>query len=358
MIGLAAEMSTMDMADRSAATTPVSDDLGAACTPPPTAVSAANSLLPPGPPLPDPATLCVPLRNAGLAAGTTLGMDDSMDAMGRILVPDGAGRMQSPATRAWMDGIFSIISQEFRDTYGRDPPMVLTLDGLLPPASPLPNPATKCAPLRTDRPAASNWTTLRWSHVGLWSELGLAAGFSLRWSVHSALSMAAKGALPDDILQTFLPEACLRHSRQFLLNSLAEWGLTFCDLICDATLARARAFWDYDTRLAGKHFDGQNTLAHAEDLLGFYIFGLACSRYLTRARACRCLMQTQHDLLDGVMALQCAKPHELPKYRACLLSVLDGYEQLNSSHRQPPSSKASALGSCLGSGVHRYEFYL
>ena len=63
----------------------------------------------------------------------------------------------------------------------------------------------------------------------------------------------------------------------FLLNSLAAWGLTFCDLICDATLARARAFWDYDARLAGTHLDGQNTLAHAEDsdLLGFYIFGLA-----------------------------------------------------------------------------------
>ena len=34
VIGSAAEMSTMDMADRSAATTPVSDDLGAACKKP------------------------------------------------------------------------------------------------------------------------------------------------------------------------------------------------------------------------------------------------------------------------------------------------------------------------------------
>ena len=67
-----AEMSTMDMADRSAATTPVADDLGAACTtlPMPAVSAAHHSLLPPGPPLLHPATLCVPLGIAGLAART------------------------------------------------------------------------------------------------------------------------------------------------------------------------------------------------------------------------------------------------------------------------------------------------
>jgi len=29
-----------------------------------------------------------------------------------------------------------------------------------------------------------------------------------------------------------------------------------------------------------RFFDGRNTLAHAEDALGFYVFGLACSCYL------------------------------------------------------------------------------
>ena len=68
--------------------------------------------------------------------------------------------------------------------------------------------------------------------------------------------------------------------------------------------ARARAFWDYDARLAGTHFDGRHTLAHAEHVLGFYVFGLACSRYLARVHACRCLLNTRLVLGDGVMALQ------------------------------------------------------
>ena len=156
---------------------------------------------------------------------------------------------------------------------------------------------------------------------------GLAAGKTLRWSEQSALSMAARGALPDDILQGFLPQACLRNSCLFLLNSLAAWGLTLCDLLSDISLARARAFWDYDARLARRHFDGRHTLAHAEAVLGFYVFGLACSHYLVRIYACDTLLvQTEIDLVHGVMALECAKPHELPKYRACLLSVLPGNE--------------------------------
>ena len=74
-----AEMSTMDMADRSAATTPVADDLGAACTtlPMPAVSAAHHSLLPPGPPLLHPDTSCVPLGSAGLAASKNLGMVDS-----------------------------------------------------------------------------------------------------------------------------------------------------------------------------------------------------------------------------------------------------------------------------------------
>jgi len=35
------------------------------------------------------------------------------------------------------------------------------------------------------------------------------------------------------------------------------------------------------------------------------------------------------DLVAGVKALQCAKPHELPEYRACLLSVLAGFERVH-----------------------------
>jgi hypothetical protein len=142
--------------------------------------------------------------------------------------------------------------------------------------------------------------------------------------------MAARGSLPDDILQEFLPQACLRHSRVFLLTSLASWDLTLCDLLSDFSLARARAFWDYDARLAGKHFDGRNTLAHAEAVLGFYVLGLACSCYLARFSALHqvdCMFRD--DFVDGVKALQCAKPKELPAYRACLLSVLAGLERVN-----------------------------
>ena len=130
--------------------------------------SSNHSLLPPGPPLLHPATLCVPQRNAGLAAGTVLGMIDSMDPMGRIIVQDGAGRAHSQAAREWKAGVLSILLREFQTAYGRDPPWmlldgdfqqhetVLTLNtnGLLPPGSPLPNPATMCAPLRTDGLAA------------------------------------------------------------------------------------------------------------------------------------------------------------------------------------------------------------
>ena len=169
-IGLDDELSTLDMAGRSTAINPVPNETGSACTAlPMTAVSAANhSLLPPGPPLLHPATLCVPQRNAGLAAGTMLGMVDSMDPMGRIMVQDGAGRAHSQAAREWKAGVLSIFLREFQTAYGRDPPWmlldgdfqqhetVLTLNtnGLLPPGSPLPNPATMCAPLRTDGLAA------------------------------------------------------------------------------------------------------------------------------------------------------------------------------------------------------------
>ena len=38
---------------------------------------------------------------------------------------------------------------------------------------------------------------------------------------------------------------------------------------------------------------------------------------------------TGDDLVDAVYALQCAKPKELPAYRACLLSVLAGLERVN-----------------------------
>ena len=124
--------------------------------------------------------------------------------------------------------------------------------------------------MRTDGLAAG--IKLRWLLV--WNG-GPDAGTALRWSAHSALCMAARGSLPDDILREFLPEACLRNSRMFLLNSLASWDLTLCDLLSDLSIARARAFWDYDARLAGKHPDGRNTLAHAVDVLGFYVFGLA-----------------------------------------------------------------------------------
>ena len=127
-----------------------------------------SQLAPPGPPLLHPATLCVPQRNAGLAAGTMLGMVDSMEPMGRIMVQDGDGRAHSQAAREWKAGVLSILLREFQTAYGRDPPWmlldgdfqqhetVLTLNtnGLLPPGSPLPNPATMCAPLRTDGLAA------------------------------------------------------------------------------------------------------------------------------------------------------------------------------------------------------------
>ena len=92
-----------------------------------------------------------------------------MDPMGRIMVQDGAGRAHSQAAREWKAGVLSILLREFQTAYGRDPPWmlldgdfqqhetVLTLNtnGLLPPGSPLPNPATTCAPQRTTGLAAS-----------------------------------------------------------------------------------------------------------------------------------------------------------------------------------------------------------
>ena len=91
-----------------------------------------------------------------------------MEPMGRIMVQDGDGRAHSQAAREWKAGVLSIFLREFQTAYGRDPPWmlldgdfqqhetVLTLNtnGLLPPGSPLPNPATMCAPLRTDGLAA------------------------------------------------------------------------------------------------------------------------------------------------------------------------------------------------------------
>jgi len=91
----------------------------------------------------------------------------------------------------------------------------------------------------------------------------------------------------------------------------------------------ASTFSDYDARLAGKHFDGRNTLAHAEDALGFYVFGLACSCYLARTSVPNISFRLGADLVAGVKALQCAKPHELPEYRARVLSVLAGFERVH-----------------------------
>ena len=87
-IGLDDELSTLDMAGRSTAINPVPNETGSACTAlPMTAVSAANhSLLPPGPPLLHPATSCAPQRNAGMAAGTVLGVVTSCVAVGRVIV--------------------------------------------------------------------------------------------------------------------------------------------------------------------------------------------------------------------------------------------------------------------------------
>ena len=78
----------------------------------------------------------------------------------KMIVQDGAGRAHSQAAREWKAGVLSILLREFQTAYGRDPPWmlldgdfqqhetVLTLNtnGLLPPGSPLPNPAAVPAP--------------------------------------------------------------------------------------------------------------------------------------------------------------------------------------------------------------------
>ena len=231
-----------------------------------------------------------------MAASDAIGIDDALlettctDPMGRIIVPDDAGRMPSLAMHACKDG--------FR--HDTDP------NGLLPSVSPLPKPATLCAPLRTDV---------------------MVAGMCTRsWGEASAIRMADRGTLPDDILQVFLPQAC-RTSRQFLRTSLAEWGLTLCHLLCDTSMARSRAFWAYEFQLATRQSDERHTLANAEAVLGFYVFGLACSGYFVRRDEGPVLGdRVDHDIFDGIMALECAKAHELPEYRACLLSVLAAFE--------------------------------
>ena len=125
-IGIGDELSTMEMADRSSA------------------IPIMISPLPPGSPLLKPATMCEPQRTTGMAASDAIGIDDALlettctDPMGRIIVPDDAGRMPSLAMHACKDG--------FR--HDTDP------TGLLPSVSPLPKPATLCAPLRTDVMAA------------------------------------------------------------------------------------------------------------------------------------------------------------------------------------------------------------
>ena len=308
--------------------------------------------------------------------GKVLGLVASCDAMGRVIVQDGLGRAHTQAARSWKDGIFSILLREYRNAYGMDPPqklldgdllqheaaLALHTNGLLPPSSPLPNPATTCAPQRTVGLAAgtthcSSSSLPALDINGILRSLVSVSPTPLRWSVNSALKMAACGALPDDILQQALSwssAACLlRHSRLFLLNSLEAWGLTLCDLLCDTSLARARALWDYASRLEGSHFDGRNTLAHAEDRLAFYVFGLACTNYLARIDNCdlgtmpytsgrgflidsiRAGQVARHNfaqdsirdgLDDCVRALECAKPSELSDFRARLLSVLAGLE--------------------------------
>ena len=103
-----------------------------------------------------------------MAAGTVLGVVTSCDAVGRVIVQDGVGRVHAQAAREWKAGVLSIILREYRNAHGMDPPrtlldgdlqqhetdMALHTNGLLPPGSPLPNPATMCAPLRTDGLAA------------------------------------------------------------------------------------------------------------------------------------------------------------------------------------------------------------
>ena len=44
------------------------------------------------------------------------------------------------------------------------------------------------------------------------------------------------------------------------------------------------------------------------------------------------------DLSDGIRALECAKAHELPKYRSCLLSILAALER-----REPVNAQLKAL---------------
>ena len=129
--------------------------LGYASQPNPAAVPAPNhSLLPPGPPLLHPATLCAPQRNAGLAASTVLGMVDSMDPMGRIIVQDGAGRAHSQAAREWKAGVLSILLREFQTAYGRDPPWMLLDGDFQQHETHMIFNTTMCAPLRTDGLAA------------------------------------------------------------------------------------------------------------------------------------------------------------------------------------------------------------
>ena len=153
-----------------------------------------------------------------------------------------------------------------------------------------------------------------------------AVAITRSWGEASAICMADRGTLPDDILQVFLPQAC-RTSRQFLRTSLAEWGLTLCHLLCDTSMARSRAFWEYEVQLATRHSDERHTLANAEAVLGFYVFGLACSGYFVRRDEGPFLGdRVDPDIFDGIMALECAKAHELPEYRACLLSVLAAFE--------------------------------
>ena len=111
--------------------------------------------------------------------------------------------------------------REYRNAHGMDPPWmlldgdfqqhdtVLTLhtSGLLPPGSPLPNPATTCAPQRTVGLAAGTTHCSSSSLPALDINGILRPPVSpplLRWSVHSALNLAARGALPDDVLQQAL----------------------------------------------------------------------------------------------------------------------------------------------------------
>ena len=86
-LGLDDTCSPLDLAS---STTALDFGTGAArMAPPLTAASATSntfSLLPSGPPLLHPATSCAPQRNAGMAAGTVLGVVTSCDAVGRVIV--------------------------------------------------------------------------------------------------------------------------------------------------------------------------------------------------------------------------------------------------------------------------------